>query len=677
MNNSITALYSSIFACAAFADVQAKDKRRQEWKDKIAAVKEEVIELMDEEKRIVAALSSRYQPCASDRLRQARQYSTFSGIPSQWQQLGVEGARIGDSSIAPGAEVQEDAGAARTTVEEEKEEADVEEEDMDEDGHHFELDNYDTLTIRAMQMLSIKALAIRLLLRPLIAREYLEIKPKDASPEFALPQPNIPELLKELRKVRQKIHSLREAGAVGEDEMVTEEGLVIGYETTKSLDDMLARDVALYMESKMALPELLLRLSNNLLLSKEPNRLNAFRIMILALSKTRQNDIVELIIRTTLLPFGFTLNSGLIITILSHFRKARDLQGFDRFCSILQGDTSYKPNLGGLPFYRREVVNGVEITVPPLSSNNVILWQSFIISALRFNQPERADAWGQSARAHGVGDSAAIVQAYLRFYVRRKDWKGGVDAMKRAIAFISASHFPDEQHVVERVIALMVLLCDTCEQYEFSEAVINAAVESGFDQRCAESQLDISFSYDPAYERWERAAKRVGEDNSELEERETWERCHTFTSIIREKVDFASRCEGDRLARRQAMSHQHWDDHLSSALSSFDARSETAVVSLQNSTLAKLREHDQEVGSLRAQVAHLKSMVADLCQTKARESTASSTIEGVNPMKTSHALSSPQEHDPPSSTRRVFPKWKKQPPTTDTLGHVTLRFEKT
>ena len=676
IGNSITALYSSIFACAAYADVQAKDKKRQEWKDKIAAVKEEVNELVNEENRLLEVLSSRYKSRVSSRFQQLRRYSTDSSTFARWQgvneQLAVGQALAHEEDTSD--EMDAKVGDARvdSVFREQAGEAHLEEVDPREDGGHFYLDNYDARTIRAMQKLSLKALAIRLLLRPVIAPRYLSLRQHYDVPDFPLPRLNVPELLRELKNVSNKLNSLRMGNGSWDDESELDAGY-----TNEKLDGMIAHAASLFLKGRMTLPELLLSLSNNLLLGRDPSRINAFRIMIVTFSKTRHNDIVDLILRT-LLPNGFLLSSPLIVTILGHYRKAKDVQGFDHFCMTLQGRTSYKPNLGGLKFYERTVINGHEITIPPLASNSAVMWQSFIISALRFDQPERADAWMECARSRGIGDHEATIKAYLKFYSLRKDWKGGVNAMKRAIAFISSVRFHDEK-TIERIIARMVLLCDSNEQYEFSDALIGAAVKSGFDRYLAEKQLDLSFPHDPDSERWGRAAASMESPLSQ--NAETWEKCHSFTSIMRRKVNLALHSEEVRHASQQEMADQHTNDHLSLALSSFDARDEAAAISAQNSTRAELKEHRDEIGSLRAEVTQLKRMLADLYNVKARESSVSSTVERHNTLETKPSLPETQ-HRPTFSTRTAFFKnrsasWKEQPPTTDPdVGHITLRFEK-
>jgi hypothetical protein len=82
IGNSVTALYTSIFAAAALADASVKDRRRHDWDEKIAAVKAEVSELVDEEQRILASLQSGRENRGLNRLMQTRGFGPVARFPT-------------------------------------------------------------------------------------------------------------------------------------------------------------------------------------------------------------------------------------------------------------------------------------------------------------------------------------------------------------------------------------------------------------------------------------------------------------------------------------------------------------------------------------------------------------------------------------------------------------------
>ena len=106
----------------------------------------------------------------------------------------------------------------------------------------------------------------------------------------------------------------------------------------------------------------------------------------------------------TLLPHRFHLSTSLIITVLNFYRRSKNLKDFDLFLQMLTGE-GWSANLGALAPYVRRKVNGLEVVVPPMDSNNVLIYSELIICALRFNQPDRADAWLQAARRVGFFDN--------------------------------------------------------------------------------------------------------------------------------------------------------------------------------------------------------------------------------------------------------------------------------
>lgn len=81
IGNSVTALYTSIFAAAALADAKAKTQRRHDLEEKIAAVKAEVNELVDEEHRILESLQSRRKSRGINRLLQDRGFGSVTTSP--------------------------------------------------------------------------------------------------------------------------------------------------------------------------------------------------------------------------------------------------------------------------------------------------------------------------------------------------------------------------------------------------------------------------------------------------------------------------------------------------------------------------------------------------------------------------------------------------------------------
>ncbi|KAL1967926.1 hypothetical protein VTN77DRAFT_2343 [Rasamsonia byssochlamydoides] len=564
LGNAVTALYSSIFAGAALADAKAKDKRRHEWEQKIAAVKEEVNQLVDEENRILEALASRrarqqnaYRPL------QTRRFSTTTPRLeiSQAERYGVrESAPLDAAGYHD--QVPDDPNSSSSDLEDPLfDYAENTDEEGSRSDRSFPWATGDILRIKAIQKLALKQLAIRFMLRPVIAHNYSGL-PMDYAADFSLPQFSASELLNELNSIRRRIRALKYSEDEPFDDLA-QDIHIRQYQELRAqrdkLDAELQNDINLYLNKQMSLPELLLRISNNLISGEDPDRPRAFQLMIMAFTKTRQNDLVDLVLRAVI-PNLFELTTPLIVSTLTYFRKSKNLKDFDQFLQMLRGE-GYPVNLRSMTLYEKKVINGVEITVPPQASCNPVIYGTLIAAALRFDQADRAEAWLQAWRATGFLDNFSTLCAFLRFYTVRKDWDNGLYTLLRALAFMTSSISHPEKRI-ERLIVHMVHFCDSCGQEDVAATLIDAAVHSGFDWKVAFKQRDISSEFDPTFQRWRRAAEAAGftSDNNKT----ILQKCHEFTALVTEKITKLTSPEGDSFVQlRQAFVRNYSKNVLS------------------------------------------------------------------------------------------------------------------
>lgn len=639
--NSITAFYSSIFAGAALADARFKNKRRAEWEEKIAAVNEEIGVLVDEEQRLLSTLDSRRRRRFANGAVQTRSYSTAT--PS--------------SDFEPH-ELREEEDASHLHYEHEGSRFDrglaaapgggfEDLEDLKEDDEmDLEIDPAPSwlsgsyLQRKAVQLLALKQLAIRLLLRPTIAHNYAAVQMNYAA-DFDAPRMDVSNLLDELNRLRNRIRYVKENEMENIDDIVHELRSRTAYDTRHErirLDNEMDRDTELYMSGKMSIEELLLRLASNLTQSTDPDRPVAFKYMLLAFGHTRQNDLGKMVLRT-LLPHAFLLNSPLIITILHFLRKTKDLKNFDLFLNMLRGD-GYPVNLGKMPLFKQKVINGIDLTVPPLDSSNPVLYSAMIMAALRFDQPERADAFLQAARVTGFMDDYTTLFAYLRYCAIRKDWWSGLSSLKRAVAYLASTTAHLEEKA-ERLIVWMVHMCDECEKYDLSEVLIKAAVDSGFDPVIVEKQWDIHFPIDPHYERWQKAAEF---SDPELRAMPFEDKCFSFanvagdilngveessdlTQVRQKKAGHFSQSLLSAVLTKRRSEHQHSesgalnsgaedprvpdDQNAQDLAMAFDKQTEE-ITNLRNDVGHIQETFDQTLNSYRSTIAEQKELITDL-----------------------------------------------------------------
>ncbi|KAJ5340802.1 hypothetical protein N7541_009926 [Penicillium brevicompactum] len=604
IGNSVTALYTSIFAAAALADASVKDRRRNDWDEKIAAVKAEVSELVDEEQRILASLQSRRTGRGLDRLIQARGFGTVPRFP-----LGPQSPPgFNQSMRAFHTERGRFNAVAARMAENQAAENDPEVDEAD-DSEIFlpqeTLPNWvldDDLRLKAIQKLALRQFAIRMLLRPAIAHRYSGISMNYAA-DFETPQVDVSQLLEELNHIRNRLYALKT------DPRSVFSDVTAGYAASQlgeiqreraNLDAELTNDIRAYTSQQMSLQELILRISNNILSSRDPDRPTAFRHMIIAFGRTRQNDLVEMLLRT-LLPNRFYLNPSLVITIVTFFRKSKNLKDFDLFLKMLGGD-GYSVNLGSRGVYKHRTVNGLDIIVPPLNSTNPVIYAALIGAALRFDQPERADAWLQAARSGGFFDSWETLFTYLRFYSLRRDWEKGSNVLKRAVTYLvsSTDHRLDS---VERLLARMVGLCDSCNRLDASDALVKAAVHSGFDPTLLSRQTDAAPFVHTDPNRWFKAAKTTPAENID---RPLWQKCFDFSNTFGEYLCEAGIPAENTFTQQNArLANQHADNAMSAALGHRQAPK-------GNSKGPQGNASNDDISNLKDEVAHLRELVYEL-----------------------------------------------------------------
>ncbi|KAI2789774.1 hypothetical protein POX_d05272 [Penicillium oxalicum] len=664
IGNSVTALYTSIFAAAALADAKAKTKRRDDLAEKIAAVKAEVTELVDEEQRLLESLLSRRKSRGINRVlldqglggmvfpQRGRQRTTLSQPARSFhttRRLGIQSSQADENVPVPTEEfghldLQEaEASALRAAMNE-------------------ALPDWvvgDTARIKAVQKLALKQFAIRILLRPSIAHKYAGV-PMNYGADFDVPPVDVNNLLNELNVIRRQMNALLHkrnvdlSDAIEDfDAMRSEEAK----ENDRRLDEELREYVQLFTSQQMSLQELLLRISSNLIKSADPDRTAAFRELLIIFTQTRQNDLNDLLLQS-LLPNRFYLSTSLIVTIISFFRKSKNLKDFDLFLQMLSGE-GYTVNLGAIGLFRRRKINGLTTVIPPLYGSSTVIYTELIAAALRFNQPDRADAWLQAARKSGFFDNFNTLFTYIRFYSIRQDWERGLNALKRAVTYLVSSTDLSPR-LVERLLLYMVHLCDSCCQKEVSQNLISAAVHCGFNPNIPYQHNDITPLVDQEGQRWKKAAEMAPQHNLS---RPLWQKCYDFAHDFGQQLNHLDTAEDDLTSRklnRLAAVHAH--DALSAVLPRHNEQSlDRLPVSDPANSAQNQSSSNEEIAALKNEVSQLRQLVYEMRKYHIEASFKRDIHHDLeyedSLLKSSHSpapQSSPHEtHNPSSRSRRT------------------------
>lgn len=613
----MTALYTSIFAAAALADARAKTQRRHDWEEKIAAVKAETSELVDEEQRIIESLQAHKDDGRLDRLLRERGLGNVTNfapliqrrpVPSQPTRSLHTERRLHNAAAAtvPVTQLIEDDAIAGLC---EEEDADLQTA-INEQPPSWALGS--PLRTKAIQKLALQQFAIRLLLRPTIAQRYSGL-PRNYPTDRDAPRINVERLLEKLNTLRVQMVDIQTKEDSKYKDLIHEESEMDAQEArakSRSLDAELNQDLQSFMSKRMSMEELILRVSSNMLNSVNPDRTSAFRSMLITFTKSRQNDLNDLLLRT-LIPNKFYMSTSLIITILAFFRKSKNLKDFDMFLQMLTGD-GYEVNLGPIGHFDRRTFNGVNIVVPPLDSNSMLIYTELIQCAMRFNQPDRADAWLQAARTIGFFDNFQTLFTYIRFYSIRQDWEKGVSTLRRAVTYlVSTTNL--ESGLAKRLIVLMAHLCDACNKKNVSEALISAAMQSGFDPILPSEQKDIVPITDPSFQRWINAAQTAPIENVD---RPLWQKCSDFAHAFGTQLSNIELSENDSKTRQFVnFAARHAQSAMSNALAEDSSRSRNPTSNTNSSSSPNSRpptNDSSEVSALKEEVAQLRELVFEI-----------------------------------------------------------------
>lgn len=676
IKDSPTARYTGLLAAAASTDARANGRHRPRWEERVAPVKgKEANVLFDEDGYFLDTLSSLRSTSPFRTALQTRQLHTLPRPTHRAIQSPVTQMPCRLSHFSSNVGIGDTEGVDQVVQELEAEKLSPIEEADDDFDMAIDVEDApdwlksDMVRAKAIKKLALKQLAIRLVLRPAIAHSYLGVL-KNYDNDASAPQLDLPGLLFELNATRRRIRQIKSNPTANIEDLargINTRRLKEANHRSKQLDHRFRQDTDLYMSNEMPLEEYLLRLSSNLLDVQDPDQAYTFTKMIIAFTKTRQNDIAKLVIKT-ILPYKFQLNHSLITAIIVFFRKSKDLNGFDLFLKMLEGK-GYPIELGSLGYYKSKVVNGIELSVPPVHSANIVIYAALIRACLRFDQPDRADAYLMVARGAGNLDDFAILMSYLDFYSIRRNWEKGLPVLQRALAFIASTTEHPRQRV-ERLIRMMVHLCDSCRMLDASDALIEASVNSGFSPDLPNKHKDIVSEFDPESQRWwtiaETSVPKTNQTNADqyLEfvrtvgayldtlpipgEESTAHRLQKLSRIYSRRV-LTSVVEG-RLAgtaTEQDTTEQGIDGD---ALKTGQSEIQNASTSLEGTMAAQ----QQEIVTLRREVAQLKEMVLHLYRHTTVPSTGpSSDPEELNGLKEGTDTSSPASGETPPQGERV------------------------
>ncbi|KAF3483170.1 uncharacterized protein GIQ15_02494 [Arthroderma uncinatum] len=668
IGNGVTGFYATLFATAVAWDTSVKTRKRIETQLEIEAVKAEVEAFELDQLRRLEALASRRRARASAPSQQRRQFST-STRPYQ-RQYGHRQL----SSQATGAKHQnpEAESFGRPCVDEETDNSVAQQEQpLSRDLSNYETDvdprseaeieRYesdlslnDILRQRAILRLAARQLAIKMILRPALAHLYGGV-PFNSRTSCILPDIEIEKLLAELENIRIRIAKLRSSrdawfGDLARNITIVEHEKLIAERT--ALNEELKRMYRMYQDDELTSRDMLIKVAENILSSEEPLSRFSVSLLIRMFGRSRQNDVVNMII-DSIFPNGLILGEGVIIATIDFFNKSKDLYRFDGFLNRLLGGKLLR-----VPqYWKLTTIGGIEIPVPPRGSGSDRSILSVLVSsALGFNQPQRADAWLAVMRYRGYSDTPQILGSYLRFYSLRQDWVRGGHLLLRCVDYI-ASTVADDEGEFERLILYMAGFCISCGKERLGKTIVKKAAIHGIDWQDAYNSTDERIVILSTLERWRAAMEfpKVPESRLPISERHK-----AFAVRVKENIERAV-----SVTEWQKTSHQQRIDRVVDEIKyselairdlGFGVEKERHKQDMRNLHL-KLSQPSQSE-SIREKVHFLDVSIRDIAleverQTRKAEMAALKSQMDLIKAMMSHKVSAPdtESHESPCTTR--------------------------
>jgi hypothetical protein len=474
LNDVFTLLLTPILATALLADTSWKDKRRKDWAQQIAQIEAETEEIQSRALQSWQALQSRSLSLGA--AQQRRYYSSAIARPLMSTPGGEEmpGVEIGDEPEWFEARAKESGDAAVKPQ-------DTEEKDCIEPRQQAE-ENSD----RLRRLLAIKlALNLTIYINTGVSPSKIrrEIRIPDWNEDFTFDLDRYQELntlMKQMRSLCSSVEHLKltlPEGAVP----VRHESM---NEHLQELQNEICHISEQYRTRNLTLTEFITKYTVAILRSTVAPTSRAYLALFRGLASGSGLDQPshDLAMQTlfTWEQSKLPICDSDLFVILTELARRKHVQKFDG----LMRDLTMSPSVLNMPRWTWERVNDVQVPVPV--SHHPALLITLVHCALRFDQPQKAEAWSEILRKTWVNINdptqrtplSRFFTNWMRYYEVQGNWRKGLawlDAAQKWI--ISIASF--DMYSLQRLAVGMLSLCFACGKAQEYEEILSAAVDSG------------------------------------------------------------------------------------------------------------------------------------------------------------------------------------------------------
>ncbi len=496
-SDAFSLLLGPVLGGALIADTKAKDKRRREWDEKIAAVQAEVEQMRQ----------SGFKPFTIRRrnLRRLPALSrSYSSVAAASVAVADDGDSIGavDHSSAP-EPLRHDLEPASTPV--------ACSHDVwpdDESSEPYTESNLNQATIekckRLQRLVAIK-LAIRMILHIHIGKSPRYIV---SSSDYVYDQGRLPQNVNELiRHLKQISNSLKLMNADNlRSSWRAYQSLTWG--RTCGLDEDMTDLARHFRRGEMNVTQLVERFAEILLSSSDSPTVRGYIPFLSVLSRARFDELGYMV-DGTMMEARLPYDRHAVFTLLWQYGKNKEAHYFERLIKKLTTDSA-NAQFGERWLWRN--VSGVLVPIPPSQDPQIL--QILVYAALKCNQPHRAEAWSTILAGTRTGNMwlSHVIRNFLKYYSAHRSWHKGLIWMGTALDRAEMLATQGIRHL-QRITFSMLEFCVAHGKRALYRDILKAAGECRLGVYSADPDLTLTQRSTDILEEWKLCHKRVHNQN--------------------------------------------------------------------------------------------------------------------------------------------------------------------
>ena len=471
--DAFTLLLGPVFGGALVADAKAKDKRRKQWDEKIAAAQAEVEEMRrNEDKpysstrrnlRRLPALSRSYSSAAAIRLTVADKEDSNEAVdysstlePDHQDVLSAPVAQSHDGG--PGLEFSEGPNESN-------------------------LDQKIIDKCKRLQRLVAIKLAIRMILHIHIGKgpRYICNSTDYVYEPGHLPQ-NANELIRHLKRVSNSLRLMN-----SEDLRSSWRAYqILTRGDTCRLDQDICDLAGQLRRGEMTVAQLVEQFAAKLLSSPDSPTVHGYIPLLSVLSRARFDEL-GFMIDGTMIEARLPYDRHAVFILLWQYGKNKESHYFDRLLKKLTIDSA---NAQFGEQWEWRTINNTLVPTPPSRDPQIL--QILIYTALKCNQPHRAEAWSTMLGYTRTGNMwlSHVIRNFLKYYSAHKNWHKGHTWMETALDQAEILAGQGVRHL-QRIVFAMLDCCVAYGKRSLYRDILRAAVQCRLGVYSADPDLAL------------------------------------------------------------------------------------------------------------------------------------------------------------------------------------------